>query len=344
MKNFFGSIILLNGILSIVVLFILIILNIFDGCNNTKEKETSVDKSYYDNDTYNIPDEEHIEYPKQGRYIKYFGADGRIVHYKSKAEYSRSGYYIGDKIVSDSIAYDYYITGEKKSEGYLISEFPPRYNGTMRSFHKNGQLECERYYKDGKSFGDYIVYYENGNPKRETHYTDDPNIVDEIYYNENGSISQKWRLDKMKTHSGTTYEYYDNGHPQRIKDFYRGNLSRESTFYPNGKIKTKGEYTNGKPSGIWYYYNEDGTYTTKDFDPKPRVTYYYSNDDPYDEGYEAGEEQGYEDGKNGHGYEYGYDDSSDYYGEYEEQYEDGYSDGYEEGYRKGQDEYEENEY
>ena len=60
-----------------------------------------------------------MNYDTTGRINKYLDEDFKEVHYKSQAAYYRNAYYINGQISADSIAHDYYISGELKFEGHI---------------------------------------------------------------------------------------------------------------------------------------------------------------------------------------------------------------------------------
>ncbi len=283
------------------------------SCDSHQNKDYSYPR-------YSTSEEEWINYPNSGRYVKYFDADWKITHYKSKASFYRIAYYRNGVIVVDSLATDYYITGEKQGEAYIFTESPDKCNGKMLIFYKNGKLKTEAHYEYGIPIGEHKDYYETGR------------IMSESYY-KNGSPIGTWKA------------YYENGNVKYEVSFSDGKKHGLCYFYnENGQVKYAGMYKNGKESGVWCFYDERGICTTLDYDYHSINNYQQqtnrkkkslSPQDAYDEGYNSGYEKGYEDGSDGRYFEYGYDDSSNYYDNYEEQYQVGYRDGYEEGYSSG---------
>lgn len=321
------------------------------GCDNSTNNQR-----YYpsNNSTLLNTNEQFISYPENGRYLKYFDSNWNVVHYKSKAAFYRSAYYKNGVIDPDSLAVDYYITGEKQGEAYIFAESPDRCNGKMLNYYKNGQLKTESYYKKGSPNGKSIGYYENGKIHYVLRFKNGQKEGEHVYYFENGNVASKVPFKNDKPH-GTCYFYYENGGVKEVGSFNNGlSTGTYKSYYADGKIQSKGEYKNGRESGVWYFYDIYGHYSTRDYDHPVIVqqpqTYYpnsrkntFTPDDAYDEGYDNGYEQGFEDGRRGRSFEYGYDDSSSYYDYYEEQYQEGYRNGYEEGYYAGQSEYDKDE-
>lgn len=310
--------------------------------------------SCHKNNDYSYPNnsisrEIRINYPDSGRYIKYFDADWKITHYKSMASFYRNAYYKNGVIVVDSLATDYYITGEKQGEAHIFTESPDKCDGKMLVFYKNGKLKTEAHYKYGIPIGVHTDYYETGKLMSKSYFKNgNPNGTWRGYY-ENGKNKYKVSFLNGEKH-GTCYFFYENGNTMEVVTYNNGILNGAyKGYYESGQLKCTGTYKNGKESGVWFFYNERGICTTKDYDYRPinnftqqtfRKRKSSSPRDAYDEGYNSGYEQGYEDGSRGRDFEYGYDDSSNYYEHYEAQYQDGYRNGYEDGYSSGKSRYE----
>ena len=96
----------------LIILLIVITVGVIIAIANTN----SNNQSNYSSNSYSSSQttEEFISYPSNGRYNKYFDADWNIVHYKSQASFYRSAYYRDGVPDPDSLAIDYYITGEKQ--------------------------------------------------------------------------------------------------------------------------------------------------------------------------------------------------------------------------------------
>ena len=74
--------------------------------------------------------------------------------------------------------------------------------------------------------------------------------------------------NKVETSSNNTIEIkYPTGETRYVQNYnIWGDLTGEWIhYYKNGNINQKGFYTNGKPSGTWSYYNEDGTLKKEEF-------------------------------------------------------------------------------
>jgi antitoxin component YwqK of YwqJK toxin-antitoxin module len=311
------------------------------GCQGTKRKRAAINEQ---------PKEEYIEYASDGFVRKYFDTQFNLVHYKSKATYYREAYYANGQPIVDSIAKDYYITGELQFIGHIASENPDVLFGLGTWYYKNGNIETKySLNKKGEIEGKCLSYYNSGKLKSEYYYKDGIMNGNSTEYYENGNVKLHSQMVGGKQ-SGETKEYYESGKLYAVFHCSNGVLNGNAkTYYENGKIQSEGTYTNGSKNGLWKYYDLDGNFSYQD----PNQTVHYSNipspsrsntpDDAYSEGYDAGYEQGQYDGRHGKSHGYGYDDSSSYYGHYETRYQEGYEEGYDDGYSSGYSDYEDEE-
>lgn len=226
----------------------------------------------YNNSSYDTYSEPYLDYDSTGHMRKYFNGNWEIVHYKSKATYYREAYYINGKIVSDSIARDYYSSGQLQFEGYIASENPDVLIGTGVWYNIDGTISTKRTNdSQGRTQGDVIQYFPNGKVMEKTNYKDGIPIGKYVRYYENGNKKQVGEYRDGKQH-GIHYEYYENGKLNCMYTLSYGRLDGAAKeYYENGRLKAKGNYTNGIKKGIWYYYDENGSLTKKDHD-KPTYT------------------------------------------------------------------------
>lgn len=60
-----------------------------------------------------------------------------------------------------------------------------------KTYYKNGVLEGDEYYIDGKKNGVFLYYHENGTLLEEIKYVEDKEVGVTKYYHENGMISKE---------------------------------------------------------------------------------------------------------------------------------------------------------
>jgi antitoxin component YwqK of YwqJK toxin-antitoxin module len=150
---------------------------------------------------------------------------------------------------------DYYVTGELQGEGYYtyIDKYDDSksvFDGNLTSYFKNGKVEQQATYANGKLEGTFIRYREDGLIDVKANYKDGK--YDGLYteFTDNGNLCMQAE--------------YVNGVP--INDWYMvsdqsGNcsklrLSDNSPIYETPKLEEKKvEYQNGE---AWPYYNKNG--------------------------------------------------------------------------------------
>ncbi|MEZ4922362.1 MAG: hypothetical protein R2780_04255 [Crocinitomicaceae bacterium] len=178
------------------------------------------------------------------------------------------------------------ITEEEYSNGYLRrkEEFnrldeEGNKTGVWRDYHDNGTLKSEVSYKDGKKDGITKEYDKNGKlvdiaTMRGDSIASDPGgvVIIDLYkeYHPNGEVKLVGGLNNgMK--SGIFREYDMEGNMIQGYVYQRDTLLSEGmilaggifdgewvTYYQDGKMKSKGTYTEGKKNGKWVYYFTDG--------------------------------------------------------------------------------------
>jgi TonB family protein len=182
----------------------------------------------------------------------------------------KSVLYVNGKLVRSS----YYVKGWEEGEQrtyYLIKpeqiQFITNYkagskHGTSYSFYESGNIMSVLHYDKGRSIGCDTTwfdksrsimniicytensfakvsheYWQNGNLKLRVHYANKPWTTDSSFaYNENGQLVQEWRSNK-------------------------GAGLRSIEYYPNGKVKAKGDYISESKYGLWVYYDSTGKKT-----------------------------------------------------------------------------------
>ena len=176
--------------------------------------------------------------------------------------------------------------------------------GIWKTYYPNRRLKKEERYKDDLLNG-YVKYYnDQGKLESATLYlngkeeSDENNIADfdinSVYYPD-GTIKSTSVYNKAGKKDGisnyfdkdgniTSSELYKNGYLLKKgiidkKGLYQGEWEE---YYLNGKLKSKGEYKNGKKIGAWEYYFTNGKIEQKGkYDSNGRVTgewnWFYEN-------------------------------------------------------------------
>ncbi len=133
---------------------------------------------------------------------------------------------------------DYY-TYEKtlKMSGMFSDDSFKTGQGSFQYYYRNGRLEKEGNYTDGKKHGLWMGYDEHGNTTDSSLFNDGMPYLFSYRWNDKHIIF-KGTYDSLGKGSGTETEYYD---------------------YEKGKVSSSGIFSEAhKKAGIWNYYYKSG--------------------------------------------------------------------------------------
>lgn len=144
-------------------------------------------------------------------------------------------------------------------------------------YYPNGQIEEICTYRNGKMDGKLVVYYETGVLYGEGRmsknrfvgewrtYYPDGRIMTIEKYNRRGKLKTFDSWDQKGNHvivdgTGTLVTYYPNGSIKQMATYKDCHFDGSNEgWYPNGQKEHEFFYKEGKPTGIWHFWNEDGT-------------------------------------------------------------------------------------
>tara|TARA_Y100000768_G_scaffold362046_1_gene320553 strand:- start:444 stop:941 length:498 start_codon:yes stop_codon:yes gene_type:complete len=115
---------------------------------------------------------------------------------------------------------------------YEVNSQKP-FNGTLVSYHDNGQLKLRSNYKNGKLEGLSENFHDNGQLRSEGYFQD-------------------WKQ------IGSFKIFFDNGRLQWVLNYEDGQLIGLENYYRNGQLQIKTNIKNGKPEGPYEGYWDDG--------------------------------------------------------------------------------------
>lgn len=173
---------------------------------------------------------------------------------------------------------EYFPDGSIKARGNYVDDFK---SGSWEFFHQNGKLEQKgNYDAKGKPTGEWRWFDENETLLRIENFRNGLNDGLLTEYDENGKIITKGDFIDGKEEGDWIFEiggirtegqYVDGLQTGLWKIFYNdGTLSFEGrfvddnpngthfTYYPNEKIREKGDYLMGLKNGDWIKYDETG--------------------------------------------------------------------------------------
>lgn len=147
-------------------------------------------------------------------------SDSTWVFYDQKGRIAWSYEYVNDKKNGCAIQYD--TLGHKQQEIFYVNDV---LQGERIEFYPSGKIKSTVNIVDGKNVGQLTEYNEKGEI-----------ITEEIY--DNGFLKDRQELNR----------YDDNGE--------KTGLWR--TYYPDGTIKSEGDYVDGKKNGVFKEFDKKG--------------------------------------------------------------------------------------
>ena len=148
-----------------------------------------------------------------------------------------------------------YVNGE---DGLVYNENTQNpFTGAIGDFHKNGQLETEGNYKDGKKHGLQEDFHKNGKLKFRGNYKNGKlhGLVEIFYAKGQLKLRENYKNGK---HDGLSEQFDRNDNLWR-RNYKNGKLhGLNETYYKNGQLMERGNYKNGKQDGISEKFYDDG--------------------------------------------------------------------------------------
>lgn len=178
-----------------------------------------------------------------------------------------------------------YTLGKKSGEGLIRED--GSHHGPWKDYYHDGSLKAEGNYTQGKKTGDWVFYYPGGKLEQKGRYNKDgkPHGMWRWYY-ENGQL---WREESYRSGSkdGLSVTYDETGRVIESGDFLDGEEDGP-WFELIGDTYTRGEYRDGRRTGIWtsYFLNISEGRTDSicffrgrfvDDNPDGKHVYYYEN-------------------------------------------------------------------
>lgn len=185
-----------------------------------------------------IVDENRSEYLeatfKDGLY------DGKYEEFKNKRKVSEGYYKAG---VKDSLFRDYGYDFDKKTE-IILREIPlkdGKMSGIVKTYFNDGTIKSEKGYRDGVEHGiDRIYDSKTGDCIQDFNFVDgkpDGIQKNRIIHSSQGEVAQYWEQS-----------FY-------VKGLREGDFTQ---LFTDGSARTLGKYKDGKKTGQWLVFNENG--------------------------------------------------------------------------------------
>jgi len=126
-------------------------------------------------------------------------------------------------------------------------------HGDQIKYYANGDIKEVTPYVHGRRHGASIIYYSNGNQKSQMIFTEGSLSDTAKFWFENGQI-QLLSLENRENPDVSYFcSFYEDG--TKEAEFLNG---VQTTFHPNGKIKTVGKMKMGRPDGELKIFDKKG--------------------------------------------------------------------------------------
>jgi len=114
------------------------------------------------------PNKTNADSKREGQWTVLFGKDWQLTNDSVQVSYYRIVSYKNGK--PEGRVNDYYRSGKKQWEGFLLSENPDVLDGSSIFYNENGNKEEEGTYASGNPVGKWTSFYDNGRKKEEGNY------------------------------------------------------------------------------------------------------------------------------------------------------------------------------
>ena len=125
-------------------------------------------------------------------------------------------------------------------------------------FHPSGTRRLEATYRDGIRQGPFKTYYDDGKVAQAGFFVDDEPNGELTYFHPDGSVRLKTTLVKGQP-NGALQAVYPDGKTQAEMNYENGQPNGAVKFYyPNGAVQSEGSFTRGLLSGPYKTYYPNG--------------------------------------------------------------------------------------
>jgi uncharacterized protein len=184
-----------------------------------------------------------------------FGKDGKVTN---AFIYNDNGLLISEGIVDEAGNHngkwkDYSPEGKIIAEGQFADN---RRTGTWKFYNSSGKVEQTGSYNNGRPDGMWKWFYENNSLLREEEYFQGQRDGSFSEYSIIGEIISQGQYSDGEKNGEWKYKSGDNTEEGKyiigLKD------GTWKSFYPDGKLRFKGNFSQGNPDGQQLYYFENG--------------------------------------------------------------------------------------
>lgn len=154
------------------------------------------------------------------------------------------------KVWYDSVWHETENIGEAQYYRFGKRDSLNRWQGSVRDFYLNGEVQMKGAYKDGMRHGVFRYYSEHNTYESLGRYMDDRAVGRWESYHQNGLLQS----EVFYNNGAYTKSIWDSLGNQQVTN---GN-GRQITWHANGQIAEEGDYVKGLKQGYWYGYYPSG--------------------------------------------------------------------------------------
>lgn len=245
-------------------------------------KKNGYDIKYY-TDSTNLPKvyELFVNDRKEG-YSKYFYASGhlqKLLHYENNVEQGLSKEFSEDGRIISIFEYNHGILINYETINQLDKNGEK--DGIWREYYPDNKIKSETVYSHGLKYGLYKEYNKNGelivtyryekDSLIDNKFTDTLSIDFKKEYFDNGNVSfeggyrnnipigiHRWFDDKNEVIKSFIYDNFGIKQAEGIVDIQGRYQGYFKFYYPDGLLKSSGNYSNGRKTGKWFFYFRNG--------------------------------------------------------------------------------------
>ncbi|MBK7711213.1 MAG: hypothetical protein IPJ37_09885 [Bacteroidales bacterium] len=184
-----------------------------------------------------------------------YGKDGKVTN---AYVYNDNGLLISEGIVDESGNRngkwkDFFPNGKVQAEGQFNDN---RRTGVWKFYNASGKVEQTGSYNNGRPDGIWKWYYDNNAVLREEEYFQGKRDGSFVEYSINGEIISQGQYSDGEKNGEWKYKSGDNTEVGKYILGLKDGLWK--TYYPEEKLKSKGNFVQGNPDGSHTFYYEDG--------------------------------------------------------------------------------------
>ncbi|MFN8242051.1 MAG: hypothetical protein U0X39_15030 [Bacteroidales bacterium] len=184
-----------------------------------------------------------------------FSNDGKVINSKV---YNDNGLLLSEGIVDEAGNRngkwkDFFASGKIQAEGQYTDN---RRSGTWKFYNEQGKVEQNGSYNNGRPDGLWTWFYEDGSVLREEEYFQGLRDGSFTEFSRNGSRIATGQYSDGERNG--EWKFSTSGLTEEGKYILGLKDGTWKSYYPDGRLRYKGNWVQGNPDGSHFYYHENG--------------------------------------------------------------------------------------